>query len=81
MENQGNITQHILNYLIENPKACDTLEGIAKWWVMLQQLNDSVDSVHEALERLTDSGQIVKREGPDGRTLYFARERINKCEI
>lgn len=81
MATQGQITQHILNHLMENPKAGDTLEGIAKWWIMLQQLNDSVDSVHKALERLTTNGLIVKREGPDGRTLYFARERIDKCEI
>jgi len=23
----------ILNYLKQNPKACDTIEGITNWWV------------------------------------------------
>lgn len=81
MENEGNTTQHILKYLMENPEAGDTLEGIAKWWVMLQQLNDSVDAVQRSLELLTASGLIVKRKGLDGRVLYFARERIEKCKI
>ncbi len=74
MEKEGTVTQHILKYLTANPGAGDTLEGIAKWWVMRQQLNDSVDAVQTALESLMTTGLIVERKAPDGRVLYFCTQ-------
>jgi predicted transcriptional regulator len=72
MEKEDKTAQHILQYLKEHPEAGDTLEGIAKWWVMLQQLNNSVDAVQTALQSLTTKGLIVERKGPDGRAIYLA---------
>ena len=74
MENEDKTAQHILQYLKEHPEAGDTLEGIAKWWVLLQQVNNSVDAVQTALQSLTTNGLIVERKGPDGRAVYLARQ-------
>jgi len=33
MKKDKNTKALILDYLKENPQACDTVEGIANWWV------------------------------------------------
>lgn len=45
-----------MNYLRDNPKAKDTLQGVAKWWV-----GDEEKVVNEALIFLQNEGVIEKR--------------------
>jgi Fe2+ or Zn2+ uptake regulation protein len=72
---KSHVTKQVLKYLKENPQACDTLEGIARWWLLQQQVDDSVVAIHQALEELKKQGAISERKAPNGQTLYFARER------
>jgi hypothetical protein len=46
----------ILNYLRDHPKAKDTLEGIAKFWV-----GESEENVNEALALLIKEGALEKK--------------------
>lgn len=69
------VERQILQYLRECPQACDTLEGIAKWWVMRQRLNDTVDIVQKALERLKSEGLLDEHKGPGRKTLYSATRK------
>ncbi len=73
MADDNEIVQRILEYLREHPQAGDTLEGIAKWWLMCQQLSDRVVSVQRSLEVLKAQGVILEHKRPDGRSFYFAR--------
>ena len=66
------VAEQILGYLGRHPAAADTLEGVARWWLTLQQLNESVVDVQLALELLKNRGLVVVRRNPDGRTLYMA---------
>ena len=50
------------------------MEGIAKWWVMRQRISESVEAVHQALEKLREDGAVQERRTTDGRTLYFAND-------
>jgi len=61
----------ISTYLQKHKQAGDTLEGVARWWMMNQLVSDSLIEVKEALERLKAQGVISARKSPDGRTLYF----------
>jgi predicted transcriptional regulator len=67
------IAVYISKYLQEREHAGDTLEGIAKWWVMSQQLDVSISTVQQALEQLEASGIVIENRGADGRTRYLAR--------
>lgn len=67
------VARLILSYLETNSDAGDTLEGIIKWWVLSQQLNESMTVVQRALDELKDKGIIVERQGPDRRVIYFAK--------
>lgn len=72
MIGEEEIAGYISKYLQENAHAGDTLEGITKWWVMSQQLDISISTVKQALERLEARGVVVGNKGADGRTRYLA---------
>lgn len=68
---QGTLVLRISEYLHKHKQAGDTLEGVARWWMMNQQVNDSLTEVQQALQQLKAQGVVTARKGPDGRTLYF----------
>jgi hypothetical protein len=70
MKTDEALEQHIIEYLQEHPDACDTLEGVARWWVMSQQITERTRSVQGALDRLKSKGVLEERRSPDGQTLY-----------
>ena len=52
------VAEAIVKYLGEHPQAMDTLEGIAEWWVMRQQVRVSVITLTRVLRHLTESGVL-----------------------
>ncbi len=52
------LAEAILEYLAEHPQATDTLEGIAKWWFLRQQIRVEVERVAKALDRLIATGYL-----------------------
>lgn len=52
------VAQAVLRYLAEHPEAMDTLDGIAEWWLMRQQVRVSVTTLARVLRRLTESGVL-----------------------
>ena len=69
--NQGTLVLRISEYLQKHKQAGDTLEGVARWWMMKQQVTDSLTEVQAALQQLKAQGLVSARKGPDGRILYF----------
>jgi hypothetical protein len=65
------LEQRITDYLRQHPQAGDTLEGIARWWLLRQQVHDSLRSVERALEGLKLEGLVKERRTPGGQRLYF----------
>jgi hypothetical protein len=70
------LTQLILTYLKQNAEAGDTLEGIARWWVMRQNISHSVNQVQQALETLKNMGAIDECRVSNQETIYIAREQF-----
>jgi Fe2+ or Zn2+ uptake regulation protein len=50
------LAEAILQYLAEHPHAMDTLEGIAEWWLMRQQVRVQVNALARVLRQLTEQG-------------------------
>lgn len=69
-EKQKEISKKILDYLRKNPDAGDTLEGISRWWVQSEYIEQLVDEVASVLERLTKEGVVKKQEVKGGTSVY-----------
>ena len=61
----------ILTYLLENPDAEDTVEGIVSWWLLKEEVKRRTKDVQEALQVLVEHGLVLKRVGPDQRSRYL----------
>ncbi len=70
------IERAVLAYLAERPSAMDTFEGIALWWVRLQEMRFEVEALKAVLDRLTDRGVLERIDSrSDDQTLYRLRSR------
>ncbi|MBI5196054.1 MAG: hypothetical protein HZA10_07000 [Nitrospirae bacterium] len=67
---QEDISKKIADYLRRNPDAGDTLEGVARWWVQCECIEESVEKVAAVLEILVQKGAVKKQDAGDGRPLY-----------
>ena len=70
------IGNEILAYLVDNPKAKDTLEGIVEWGLLERKIKFETDRVKEALSELVAKGFILEKKGPDSQIYY----RINQSK-
>ena len=52
----------ILAYFTESPEACDSLRGIAEWWIAQYQIRFGVETVARAVERLAAAGLLERVE-------------------
>jgi Fe2+ or Zn2+ uptake regulation protein len=64
------ISEQILKYLQRNPDSGDTLEGIARFWLEFERVNQSVDEVRNALENLVRKGLVRKIDIQVGKSIY-----------
>ncbi len=71
-ERQEDISKKILDYLLKNPDAGDTLEGISRWWFQSEYIEHSVNEVASVLERLTKKGLVKKQQVKNGSSVYKA---------
>ena len=82
------IARDLLGYLINNPDAQDTLEGIVEWWLLQMKLESSTLKVKQALADLVSRGFILERAGSDSRLRYMIndgkqdeiRELLEQCK-
>lgn len=63
------MAEAILEYLAEHPQAMDTLEGIAEWWLLRQQIRVNLTALQRVLRGLTDTG-LLDEVNAAGRRLY-----------
>jgi hypothetical protein len=72
--NMSQIGNEILAYLVDFPKAQDTLKGIIEWWLLERKINYETSRVKDALSELIANGMLLERKGPDSQIYY----RINQ---
>lgn len=70
---ESEIVQSLLGYLLNNPDAQDTLEGIVEWWLLQMKLESNTVKVKEALADLVAKGLIIECTGSDSRLRYMIR--------
>jgi hypothetical protein len=70
------IAYEILQYLIDHPKAQDTLEGIVQWWLSEGTIKRQA-FVKEALSVLVTDRLVLACKGKDNQTRYKINGRRN----
>ena len=68
------LADEIRRYLKGHPKAADTAEGVATWWLLQQRFHDSLLQVTEALEHLVREGTVEILEQRNGKKIYRLRK-------
>lgn len=71
---ESEISRDLLSYLVDNPDAQDTLEGIVEWWLLQMKLESRTIKVKEALADLVAKGLILERTGSDSRLRYMIND-------
>lgn len=67
------LAEKILEYLQTHPRARDSLEGIAEWWLMESDIQRKTAEVRFALKELVSTG-LVEEVG-DGSDIQFQMRR------
>jgi hypothetical protein len=52
--------REVLEYFLNHPSAADSLEGIARWRLMNQQIDKTVQETSEAIEWLVLHGYLIE---------------------
>lgn len=73
---QRDACYYILAYLVDNPDAGDTFDGIVEWWLLHQRIKFETRTVSDAVAKLVAEGLIVEQKGTDSRTIY----RVNRTD-
>ena len=64
------IVKHLSRYLRNHPDACDTSEGIARWWIDADLPPAPAATVEAALGWMSSCGVVESLHAADGRTRY-----------
>lgn len=74
------VCQYILAYLLENPQAGDTLDGIVEWWLLNQRIGFETKTVSQAIAKLVADGLIVEQQVTGSRIIYRANRTSGKLQ-
>lgn len=68
-EREQEVARAILEYLDEHPKAMDSLDGIAEWWLARARVRQDVSTIAKVLAELTRKG-VLEEVGAAGQVRY-----------
>ena len=71
---EASVAKQIISYFLRNPKAADTLEGIARWRLLEEQIYHSVRMTERAVGSLVAMGLLVAEETGTAATIYHLNE-------
>jgi hypothetical protein len=64
------VAREIMSYFLDHPEATDSLEGIARWRLMLRQIDRTVEETAVALRVLIKDELIEEVSSQSGPSLY-----------
>lgn len=64
------VVQALRRYIDDNPYACDSLDGIARWWLGGRYAGPRVEA---AMAQLLEEGMVERLHATDGRVRWRRR--------
>ncbi|HJU73584.1 MAG TPA: hypothetical protein VJ717_07545 [Gemmatimonadaceae bacterium] len=77
LETDANLRAWVLAYLDDHPTAMDTVDGIAEWWILRQQIDVEVRRVSRVLALLVGEG--VLEEVNQGGVRFYRRRATGRA--
>lgn len=77
---KAQLEHHVLNYMVDNKDAQDTVEGIGEWWVVQQEIQHRLADIQELLDELVEKDFVVLFKGLDSK-LHYRLNRTREPEI
>lgn len=71
------IAWEILSYMLDNPKAADSLEGVVEWWLLERRIRRRTIEIRKALDELVSRRLVHESISPDDRSRF----RINRDQL
>ncbi|NKE72894.1 hypothetical protein [Candidatus Manganitrophus noduliformans] len=71
------IIRDLFRYLVANPDAKDTIEGVLQWWLLKGGTALGVREVQEAVDFLVSKEWLIEREATPSKKIYG----MNKSRI
>jgi hypothetical protein len=68
------VIKEIMRYFVEHPHALDSLEGVARWRLLQQRIEDTVAETESALEWLVARGLVQRVDVSFGPPLFRVGE-------
>jgi hypothetical protein len=78
VSDKAEIQSGLLAYLVGNPRARDTLEGIVEWWLLEQKIKHNTAEVSDVLDDLVAKKLVLKYKSRDTRVRYGINPRKEK---
>jgi hypothetical protein len=77
----GSITLMVLQYLMSNPGAKDTLEGIRKWWIATRRQEPRSDELQAVLDEFMQKGWVVRFKPTGSKHVYgLNKDRLQEIQ-
>ena len=70
------VAERISRYLEYRPEALDSLDGIHRWWLLRQHIEESKEMVQAAIDYLVSNGEVEQIKSND-KTFYTSAHREN----
>jgi len=81
------VSMEVLKYLVKNPDAMDTIEGIVRFWILRQRIELHVQEVEEAVSDLIRRGFLKERvvhdaaANSDVRCFQVDKDRMSEIDL
>ena len=69
------LASEVLTYLCDHPDSQDSLEGIARWWILERTIQCRLSEVERALAWLVVRGRLLQERTLDGVVYYRANPK------
>ena len=75
-QGEPEVAKEILSYFLRHPKAVDSLEGVAEWRIMIENVHRTVEETKKALELLVRKGFLHEEEHLSRQIFHLNSEKL-----